>query len=431
MSSLWWTVNVISTFVELFIFDDFLDNFVANKKLKPLFHFLLYCSSVGILVSVNSVQSPLLDILGALFIYSFFLYIAYQGMSFSRLLTVIFFLFSVACIEYLIRAICLLIFDKITSIGFVAINIVCLLSVLSLEKLLLVISYKDTSWQYRRWFAAFLILPISCLIWLVTIISRHNFMEYRLSNDWGSIFFCYTLLISNLLCFYFLEQLIKTADENQQKQAFIQKQKMDQTYYTAIQEKTEQQARLLHDIKHHIQVLGQMAADGNNDRIVSYCKSVINIYTIPITIEYTDNNIINVILSEKAEVCKQKQIDFKVHIAVVQLDFIDPTVICPLFGNLLDNAIEGAEKCSDYKFITVQIEKFNAQFVVLSIKNSCQPAMQKRHGLFLTTKPDKDKHGYGLKSVQKIVEEQGGTVEFNCSANVFRATVLLHIPDPV
>ena len=57
--------------------------------------------------------------------------------------------------------------------------------------------------------------------------------------------------------------------------------------------------------------------------------------------------------------------------------------------------------------------------------------MLKKHGLFLTTKPDKDKHGYGLKSVQKIVEEQGGTVEFDCSANVFKTTVLLHIPASV
>ena len=431
MSSLWWIVNVISTFVELFIFDDFLEKFVANKKSKPLIHFFLYGGSVGALVLVNSVQSPLLDIVGALFVYSFFLYIAYQGMGFSRLLTVIFFLFSVACIEYLVRAVCFLIFDKITSIGFVAINIVCLLSVVLLEKLLLVISYKNISWQYRRWFAAFLILPISCLIWLLLMISGHDFMEYRMSNDWISVLFCYILLISNLLCFYFLEQLIKTADENQKKQAFIQKQKMEQTYYTAIQEKAEQQTRLLHDIKHHIQVLGQMAADGNNDRIVAYCKSVMDIYTIPVTIEYTDNNIINIILSEKAEICRKKQIDFKVNVAVVQLDHIDPAAVCLLFGNLLDNAIEGAEKFSEHKFITVQIEKFNEQFVVLSIKNSCQTAMLKKHGLFLTTKPDKDKHGYGLKSVQKIVEEQGGTVEFDCSANVFKTTVLLHIPASV
>ena len=132
-----------------------------------------------------------------------------------------------------------------------------------------------------------------------------------------------------------------------------------------------------------------------------------------ITTEYTDNNIINIILSEKAEICRKKQIDFKVNVAVVQLDHIDPAAVCLLFGNLLDNAIEGAEKCSEHKFITVQIEKFN------------------EHGLFLTTKPDKDKHGYGLKSVQKIVEEQGGTVEFDCSANVFKTTVLLHIPASV
>lgn len=181
---------------------------------------------------------------------------------------------------------------------------------------------------------SFLILPVSCLICLFTMISGHSFMVYRVSNDWFSIFFGYILLVSNLLCFYFLEQLIKTADENQRKQAFIQKQKMEQIYYTAIQEKTEQQARLLHDIKHHIQVLGHMATDGNNDKIVSYCKSVINIYTIPVTIEYTDNNIINIILSEKSEVCKQKQIDFKVDIDVVQLEFIDPIVVCTLFGNL-------------------------------------------------------------------------------------------------
>lgn len=388
----------------------------------------MYISCIFVLVLVNSQQSPLLDIISAILVYSIFLATAYHMINISLLFNTTFFVLLVAIVEYLVRVVCFRAFDTISSIDFVVINVICLLSVFLLEKLLLAIAHKGFSWQYRRWFVLFLILQISCLVWLVVMIAGEKFMIYKDDGGGASIFSGYILLFSNILCFYFLERLVRTADADRQKQVFIQKQKMEQTYYEAIQEKIEQQARLLHDIKHHIQVVGQMAADEKNDGIVAYCKSITNIYTIPVTIEYTDNKIMNIILAEKADICRQKQIDFQVRIASIQLDFLDPMVVCTLFGNLLDNAIEGAKRCCNHKFIKVRIEKFNAQFIVLSVQNSCQKVIRNTQKFFLTTKPDKNKHGYGLKSIQQAVEEQGGTVAFECTGTVFKATILLHIP---
>ena len=102
-------------------------------------------------------------------------------------------------------------------------------------------------------------------------------------------------------------------------------------------------------------------------------------------------------------------------------------------GNLLENAIEAAAR-TDRKYLKVTMV-FKRGVLRIGIENSYLPAeiengepQGRQH--FLTTKKEKEQHGFGLKSVEKIVEAYNGTMEIITQKEVFCVNLILYMPEP-
>lgn len=50
-------------------------------------------------------------------------------------------------------------------------------------------------------------------------------------------------------------------------------------------------------------------------------------------------------------------------------------------------------------------------------------------GMPVTTKKNKDYHGYGLKSVSLIVEKYGGDLRISADGNIFSLCILVPVSD--
>lgn len=61
--------------------------------------------------------------------------------------------------------------------------------------------------------------------------------------------------------------------------------------------------------------------------------------------------------------------------------------------------------------------------LIISVINSKQ---EKRNLALVTTKPDKEKHGRGVKSIRKVVDKYDGTVEFEDKGDTFEVTGILY-----
>lgn len=108
-----------------------------------------------------------------------------------------------------------------------------------------------------------------------------------------------------------------------------------------------------------------------------------------------------------------------------QFDSIDFAII---LGNLLDNAIEATSKIEDSKprNIDVFIES-KSKHILLSITNPVEKDIN-AHEL-KTTKLDKKNHGFGLLSVQKIVDKYTGSFLLKCKDRIFEASIILPQPE--
>ena len=76
------------------------------------------------------------------------------------------------------------------------------------------------------------------------------------------------------------------------------------------------------------------------------------------------------------------------------------------------------EKYIDFSFIT---EKEN---LIIVLSNPTVNVIDKRTGL-RTTKPDKANHGYGMISIESIIEKYNGYFNWSCTDGVFSVTIIL------
>ena len=108
------------------------------------------------------------------------------------------------------------------------------------------------------------------------------------------------------------------------------------------------------------------------------------------------------------------------------LSFMEDMDVSALFGNMLDNAIESAQKQQEKQkrliWLYVTREK---QFVRIRTENYCDEKIQFKNGMPVTTKKDRRLHGYGMKSIKSTVEKYNGSVVAAQENNWFELKILL------
>lgn len=94
-------------------------------------------------------------------------------------------------------------------------------------------------------------------------------------------------------------------------------------------------------------------------------------------------------------------------------------------GNLLDNAIEAAEKCEDGKGkITCIFRNINDMFI-FKVKNTSIYKPYEKNTKFYTSKKEKDEHGWGIESVKQIVRKYNGEIDFKYDKDFFEVEIII------
>ena len=178
-----------------------------------------------------------------------------------------------------------------------------------------------------------------------------------------------------------------------------------------------------HDLKHQINLLKTQAYVGKSTSYLEKMKREIRVYE---TQNKTGNQILDAVLTNKAMICQNKEIELKFIVDGGALSFMEDMDVSALFGNMLDNAIESAEKQQEKqkRLIWLYVTK-EKQFVRIRTENYCDEKVRFKNGMPVTTKKDRRLHGYGMKSIKSTVEKYHGSVVAAQENNWFELKILL------
>lgn len=175
-----------------------------------------------------------------------------------------------------------------------------------------------------------------------------------------------------------------------------------------------------HDFRHQIREIG--SARGVDAEALKEMQDLISLYDGEIK---TGNAAIDVILTEKSFLCSQKHIDFTCIVDGKHLTFIKDADLFALFGNILDNAVEAADKVTepDKRCITLTVGKERGVLMIREDNYFTGAVVKNADGLIDTAKGDKNNHGFGLKSIRDIALRNGGILHVNTQDDIFQLSI--------
>lgn len=185
--------------------------------------------------------------------------------------------------------------------------------------------------------------------------------------------------------------------------------------------------RKYHDLKHQIAALRAEQDPQRRNAWLDEMEQDIKAYEAQ---NKTGNPVLDTVLTGKSLYCQKHGIALTCVADGSLLDFLDVRDICTIFGNALDNAIECELTIPDKNcrliHVTVSAQK---AFLLLRFENYCKDRRQFEQGLPITTKQDKNYHGFGLKSIRYTAAKYGGSVKVEQQEDWFVVKVLIPLPE--
>ncbi len=179
-----------------------------------------------------------------------------------------------------------------------------------------------------------------------------------------------------------------------------------------------------HDIKYKLGELFSSKGEISSKAVDDLYKSI-SIYDSKVQ---TGNELLDVLLTEKSLYCEQNEIKFSCMVEGEKLAFMDSGDLYCLFGNIIDNALEAVRELPEReKRIINLVIKSKNDLLILQEENYFSGELRFSDGLPVTTKEDKNYHGFGSRSIRMIARKYGGELTTFVTGNVFHLNILFSL----
>ncbi|HAB93820.1 MAG TPA: ATP-binding protein [Lachnospiraceae bacterium] len=182
--------------------------------------------------------------------------------------------------------------------------------------------------------------------------------------------------------------------------------------------------RKYHDLKHQISVLRSSTSDAERDEYLDRMEDEIRGFE---TQTHTGNEVLDAILGTKMLQCMGEGIDFHVMADGSALGFMNKMDISALFGNILDNAIEGTRKVEKQENRHIRLYVSTQKgFLKILAQNTFNGNISFEEGIPKTSKNyEIGYHGFGVRSIRATAEKYGGSAMMKIEDGWFQVHVLI------
>lgn len=233
------------------------------------------------------------------------------------------------------------------------------------------------------------------------------------------------LLATTILLFVtYQHQLEKDYNMMQMKREY-EKLQTEKSYFQILEQQNEQLSIYAHDAKNHLAAINSLNTDPQISNYVSKLSKQLTEYSRNCR---SGNKLLDVMIHKYSVDCEFRGIHFDYDVKLCNLKKLEDIDLVAILGNLLDNAITAAER-SKHKSISLSTAHRNSYNIII-ISNSCDTPPQSKGAMLITSKADRDMHGFGLKSVKRTLKKYQGDFEwfYDEKNRVFTITVMVGNP---
>ena len=272
----------------------------------------------------------------------------------------------------------------------------------------------------------------------------NNFLLYLLAFPMGSIYISFCMfyeknpIFSSIVTYSVLLVLNVIIFELYTKMNDIFMNECDKAVYaqqidiisgnTAEQKKImEEFYREKHDLTNELVSLKGCIENEDMDSLMRNLDNIIHNYKSIEKISDSGNNTVDAIINFKYATAREYGIKFSLKIFIPDELPIDVCDIGVVLGNAIDNAIEAVKECRDSEKVIKISMGVRKEAWVIVIKNPCEHRVEKdRTGRLVSTKKEKHRHGYGLKSITRIADKYQGEAITELKDGIFSLIIVLN-----
>lgn len=234
------------------------------------------------------------------------------------------------------------------------------------------------------------------------------------------------MLAINFIVYYLINSIMKREMKLRENTVFRERMKNETAMYRSISENLEKQQKRIHEYKNQITVIGALAAREQYRELKEYIHKLEDAVKCNENVVDTNHVIVNAILNTKYREAVSKNITFVFKVNdLSDLDIREEDIVV-LLSNLLNNAIESCEKCTEQnKIIKLKFILEDRQ-AVISVKNGMETEPVVENGVFMTTKTKEEgEHGLGIRNIVETVERYGGRYAIDHGGGMFLFSILI------
>lgn len=217
------------------------------------------------------------------------------------------------------------------------------------------------------------------------------------------VLFMAVLLFVNIMIVFYVEALRKNEKEKYLAELTEQHYHLQIEYYQQLLEKQQETKALWHDIKKYTAAMQAVAAQNDSEQLRQIAQAAADAYERVKDISAVGNPVVDALLNQYLRSAKENQIQVLLDITIPEVLAISTLLLSVVIGNTFDNAIEACRLIAPEKrMIHLQLRKQN-RILFYSIENPYIDAVtQLRVGKH---------HGYGLKNVERAVNQNNGNFQ--------------------
>lgn len=179
-----------------------------------------------------------------------------------------------------------------------------------------------------------------------------------------------------------------------------------------------------HDLKHQIRMLEKIPDEEGRQEYVKEIQEAVSIYD---AIFHTGCEPLDYILREKCLLSNEYHVAFSCMADGSLINFMHPADIYALIGNAFDNALECVvNEPEEKRTISLHIKR-NGAMILIHMENRCSIQPEFHNDLPVTNKEDKNRHGFGVRSMRYIAEKYNGELYMKVNGEMFVADILLPV----